>query len=93
MIGWQDITLLLGSVIFTIALIPQLKDCMYRRAVVNVWSATLTAAILLIFCLSYASLSMWLAAIPLTTCMWSAIAYYSYKNSLLLPRKRVIKDL
>jgi tellurite resistance protein TehA-like permease len=80
---WQDAVISVGSVVFTIALIPQLKDCIYNKAIVNVWSASMTSIILFIYCITYYTLSMYIAAIPLTATVWGMIAMYSFKNQRL----------
>lgn len=77
---WQDIVVTVGSLVFSIVLIPQLIDC-YRGSTVNVYTAVLTSIILGVFCLVYASLGMWLAAIPLTATIWGLIAWFSWRNS------------
>lgn len=76
---WQDVVITVGSLLFTAVLIPQLIDCCNGKSV-NVVSAVLTAIILGIFCIVYASLGLWLSAIPFTATLWGAIAYKSWKN-------------
>lgn len=76
---WQDVVITIGSLLFSAVLIPQLKDC-YNGNSVNVTSAVLTSAVLGIFCVVYASLGLWLSAIPFTAVIWAAIAYKSWKN-------------
>lgn len=69
----------IGSFIFTIVLIPQLIDC-WNGGFMNYKSAILTATVLGIYCVVYASLGMWLAAIPHTVAIWTAIGLLSYRN-------------
>lgn len=76
---WQDIVLSIGSFIFTIVLVPQLIDCMHG-GYMNYKSAILTATVLGIFCIVYATLGMWLAAIPHTVSIWFAIGILSWRN-------------
>lgn len=76
---WQDIVITSGSIIFALVLLPQLIEC-YRGARVNVWTATLTGTILGVYCVVYASLGMWIAAIPITASVWLGIAYLSWRN-------------
>jgi predicted membrane protein len=76
---WQDVVITSGSVVFALALLPQLRDC-YHGACINFYSAFLTAFILGIFCITYASLGLWMAAIPITVVVWGLIGYFSWRN-------------
>jgi len=76
---WQDGVISIGSLLFTAVLIPQWLDC-YNGGYINVYSAVLTSIVLGIFCIVYASLGLWLSAIPFTAVMWGSIAYMSWKN-------------
>ena len=75
----QDVVLVVGSIIFSASLFPQLRDC-YRGQSLNLFSCVLTTAVLFVFCATYASLGLWFAAIPMTASMWLAITILSYRN-------------
>jgi hypothetical protein len=76
---WQDIIFSGGSIIFTVGLIPQLRDCLDGYAL-NLWTSTVTTVVLALFCVAYASLGLWLSAIPMTASMWAVITLVSYRN-------------
>jgi len=76
---WQDYVIAAGSIIFVLALLPQLIEC-YHGGKINVISATLTASVLGVFCVVYASLGLWLAAVPFTAVVWGLIAWFSWRN-------------
>lgn len=76
---WQDVVFTIGSAIFTIGLIPQLKDCL-NGACVNQYTAALTTMVLGIYCMTYVSLGLFVAAIPHTALMWGLICVISYRN-------------
>ena len=73
---WQDFILMVGNVVFTLALIPSIlsKD---KPAL----STSLTTGIvLLIFSLTYFSLSLWLSTIAalITSFLWLILAFQKY---------------
>jgi hypothetical protein len=76
---WQDMVIGIGSILFTLVLLPELLDVWHGKTM-NVWSASFTSIILGIYCIAYASLGLWFAAIPHTTAIWGCIAYFSWKN-------------
>jgi hypothetical protein len=77
---WQDIILCSGNIIFALLLIPMLIDA--RKGIkINIYTSTLTCAVLIIFNLTYLSLGLWFAALPFTAIIWGSIAYYGVKNN------------
>jgi hypothetical protein len=85
--SYQDIVLVLGSVVFSASLFPQLRDC-WRGQSLNLFSCVVTTTVLFVYCVTYASLGLWFAAIPMTASMWAAITILSFRN-----RKNVKKFL
>lgn len=76
---WQDLTFTIGSVLFSVGLLPQLRDCLNGYSL-NMWTASMTTVVLALYCVAYASLGLWFAAIPLTASVWAAITVVSYRN-------------
>jgi hypothetical protein len=69
---WQDIVLALGSIIFSIALLPSLRS-EHKPAVST---SLITFGVLVVFALTYASLSLWFstASITVNAGAWLALA-------------------
>ena len=74
---WQEIVLAVGQAIFIFALIPSIsgKD---KPALVT---SLITSSVLMIFSLTYITMKLYFAAIPmfLTGVMWFILAYQKYK--------------
>jgi len=77
---WQDIVFTAGSIVFALGLIPQLRDCL-NGYTLNLWTASITTVVLTLYCVTYASLGLWLSAIPFTATMWALILIVSWKNT------------
>lgn len=78
---YNDVIFAVGSILFTLALVPLLLSAYHRGCEKGVmWSAILTASILSVYSLNYADLGLYLAAIPHTAIMWWCIAYFAYKG-------------
>lgn len=58
--SWQDVVLSIGSILFTIALLPTLRD---KKASLPVTTSLLTASVLSSYLIVYISLGLWFAAI------------------------------
>jgi hypothetical protein len=69
--GWQDIVLAIGALIFDIALIPSILS-EHKPAV---WTSSLTAGVLAVFAVTYASLSLWYATVTtvLASILWGVL--------------------
>jgi ammonia channel protein AmtB len=65
---WQDIVFMLGGFIFSIALIPSIRN--KNKPALS--TSLSTAIVLCIFCIAYASMGFWLAfsAQVLSTIAW-----------------------
>ena len=59
---WQDFVLAAGSLIFSLALIPSLRSSHKPAASTSL----ITAAVLLIFAVTYMTLSLWFSAVAIT---------------------------
>lgn len=82
--SWQELVLAVGSLFFTIALVPSIisKD---KPALA---SSTITAMVLFSFAVVYLTLGLWFAAFSVTTTAiaWTILAVQKRKlNSLLAP--------
>ncbi len=73
---WQDLVITIGQIIFSIALLPMVfsKD---KPALV---SSLVTGVVLIIFALTYITLSLWFAAgmTTITGIIWFILAYQKY---------------
>jgi len=70
--SWQDIVLAIGSIVFAIALIPSLTS-EHKPAL---WTSILNFGVLVVFVVTYASLSLWYATFftSLTALLWGVLA-------------------
>ncbi len=73
---WQDIVLTTGQFVFSIALLPTVlgKDKpAFSTSLIN-------GAVLMIFALTFATLSLWLTVIPtiIIGILWLVLAYQKY---------------
>ena len=77
---WQDCVLFSGNILFGLLLIPMLIDA--RNGIkVNVYTAGLTCAVLLIFNFTYLTLNLFYSAIPFTALIWGGIFYFSVRGT------------
>jgi hypothetical protein len=69
--GWQDIVLGIGSFIFAVALIPSVMS-EHKPAL---WTSILSFVVLVVFVITYASLSLWYATFSttLTALLWGIL--------------------
>jgi uncharacterized membrane protein len=69
---WQDIVIAVGSLVFAIALVPSVLSH-HKPAL---WTSTVTGTVLVLFAVTYASLSLWYATLTtsLTAIMWIILA-------------------
>ena len=69
---WQDIVLAVGSLIFAFALLPSV----FSKHKPAVWTSLLTASVMAVFSVTYASLSLWYTASTstLATTLWFVLA-------------------
>jgi hypothetical protein len=69
---WQDITLALGSLILSLALVPSIMS----KNKPALWTAILTCLTLAVFTVTYASLSLWYATVTtaLASSFWGVLA-------------------
>lgn len=69
---WQDYVIAVGSIIFVIALIPSVLG-KHKPALST---SLLTGTVLLVFAMTYLTLSLWFAAITttLTATLWYVLA-------------------
>ncbi len=75
---WQDIVLAIGSLMFTVALIPSIKG-ENKPAVAT---SILTSCVLITVVVTYATLSLWFSAISaLLNCLaWLILGVQKYKQ-------------
>jgi hypothetical protein len=80
--NWQDIVLAIGSILFSIALIPSIIS----KEKPAVWTSITTALVLLTFAFVYASLKLWYAMFTITinALFWVILAV----QKMHLKRKR-----
>lgn len=73
---WQDYVIAVGSIIFVIALIPSVLG-KHKPALST---SLLTGTVLLVFAMTYLTLSLWFAAITttLTATLWYVLAVQKY---------------
>lgn len=73
---WQDYVLALGSVIFTLALVPSLKS-KNKPAIVTSLS---TSSVLFVFAITFVTMSLWYSAIAafVNGMAWLALAMQEY---------------
>jgi membrane glycosyltransferase len=69
---WQDIVLAVGQLALAIALVPTVLSH-HKPAL---WTSTITSAVLVLFAVTYASLSLWYATFTtsLAAAMWIILA-------------------
>lgn len=77
---WQDTIFTIGGIVFAVGLIPQLRDCL-EGYTLNLWTAATTTIVLSVYCVTYASLGLWLSAVPCTATVWALIFLVSWRNS------------
>ncbi len=77
---WQDFVLTGTNLLFGFMLIPQLKDVIFNKHYLNIYSCTATFIGLCICNITLASLGLWLSAMPICTVMWGLLLYFSWKN-------------
>lgn len=80
---WQDVVFTVGNVLFAVFLIPMAHDVIVKQQPVNLWTTGLTAVVLYLFNITYATLGCQFAAIPLTSTMWALIFACSYRLKTL----------
>jgi hypothetical protein len=73
---WQDGVLALGALMFAIALIPSVTS----KDKPALWTSILTCTVLIVFAITYASLSLWFATITtsLTALLWGVLIIQKY---------------
>jgi hypothetical protein len=69
---WQDIVLAIGSLIFALALLPSV----FSQHKPALWTSGLTGVVLVIFAVTYASLTLWYATVTtsLAAILWLVLA-------------------
>jgi len=69
---WQDIVIAIGSLVFAGALLPSI----FSQNKPSEWTSALTATVLVVFTISYASLDLWYATATtaLTAALWLTLA-------------------
>jgi len=77
---WQDYVLTCANLIFGFLLIPQLKDVVYNKHYLNLWSCGFTFFALCIVNITMLTLRLWLASIPICTTVWGLLWFYSWRN-------------
>jgi hypothetical protein len=83
---FNDMVFTIGSVVFTIGLLPMAYSVYKGRIGIEVVpTATVTAIVLTIYCLNYWDIGSYIAAIPHTAIVWWYIALGSYINSRKSP--------
>ncbi len=80
--SWQDIGITAITILFSVMLLPQLRDVISRGTVLNFFSALCTGILAVLMCLIFATLELWLsvAAESVVAAVWMALAYFSVKN-------------
>ncbi|RXE55663.1 hypothetical protein ABH15_05320 [Methanoculleus taiwanensis] len=80
--SWQDIGITVITILFSVMLLPQLRDVVSRGIVLNFFSALFTAILSTLMCLIFATLELWLSVVgqSLVAAVWMALAYFSVKN-------------
>lgn len=75
---WQDLILTIGSIIFTLALIPSVMS----KDKPALSSSLLTGAVLLVFAGVYASLALWFSMVTtvITGLVWLLLAYQKFSR-------------
>jgi len=75
---WQDIIMMIGGFIFAVALVPSVRS----KDKPALSSSLTTGTVLLVFCVCYATLDLWLAfsSTILTVIMWYILAYQKMKS-------------
>ncbi|MFI5271109.1 MAG: hypothetical protein ACHQT9_03635 [Candidatus Saccharimonadales bacterium] len=69
---WQDIVLAIGSLLFSVALVPSIIS----KEKPAVWTSITTTLVLLTFAVVYASLKLWYATFTITinALFWTILA-------------------
>lgn len=70
---WQDIVIAIGSFIFAVALIPSILSKEDKPAL---WTSVTTGLVLIVFAVTYASLTLWYATFTtsLAATLWIVLA-------------------
>jgi len=78
MIMWQDIVLTVGSIILLLALFPSLLS----KQKPAITTSLLTGAVLLVYAIVYASLSLWFSvlATSITGLLWFGMAAQKFRQ-------------
>lgn len=76
---WQDYVLAVGAFMFTIALIPTLRG--KNKPAFS--TSAMTASVLVIFTVTYATLELWLATVAqaIGACAWTVLAWQAHKRA------------
>lgn len=79
---WQDLALSFIGLLFTLMLIPQVKDGIYGKAILNFWTCFITGIGCFGIGIVDVTLTLYYAAIVSlsTGIMWMLLLYYSEKN-------------
>jgi len=77
---WQDLVITSVNILFGVMLLPQLKDTIKKGHYMNLYSCGFTFIGLCICNITFATLELWLSAIPICTVMWGLLLYYSWRN-------------
>lgn len=77
--AWQDLLIAVGSVCFSIALLPMLRAGADRPPV---FSAALTSFWLFSFVVAYVSLGLWYSAVTgaINATLWATIGILKWRN-------------
>lgn len=72
MIGWQDIILTIGSLVFLVALIPSITS----KDKPALMTSLMTGLVLFVFAMTYITLDLWFSAVTtaLTGMLWLVLA-------------------
>ena len=79
---WQDIVIAIVSLLFGIILLPQLKDVIKGKTILNVYTAGLTTIGLLILSATFFTMEFWISFIAdvLSCIIWFLLFVFSTIN-------------
>lgn len=81
---WQDLVLMVGNVIFTISLIPTIKENRkLKRCDIPYSTSIVTGSVVFIFSITFATLRLWFSSLSafVVAIAWGIIALQRWKGS------------
>jgi hypothetical protein len=81
--AWQDIVIAVVSILFGFILLPQLKDVLHGKSILNLYTASLTTIGLYVLAITFYTMQFWISftAEIFSGTIWLLLFVLSFKNS------------